>query len=304
MKLRPGAGTRSLAPALALLVLLPCLACQNGTESPRQTLTGTATSADGLAINYTVAGTGSPAIVLVHCWSCDASYWDAQVEHFRSRNKVVTIDLAGHGNSAMDRDAWTIEGFAGDVVAVVEQLDLHQVVLVGHSMGGPVVVEAALRMPERVIGIVGVDNFQRLDIQFTDEQLGGFLGPFRSDFRGATAGFVTGMFPPGVDSTLVSAIADDMAAAPPEVGLAALENLMRWTRDDAKASLGKLQIPMRCIVSEMRPVDLDGNRQVIDDFDIEVMTGVGHFPMREDPDRFNEILGKVVDGFTKGGASG
>src|SRR5687767_1979210 len=116
---------------------------------------GTVKAPDGVDIRYEVAGSGEPALVFVHGWSCDRTYWRPQIEHFSKSRRVVTLDLGGHGASSLGRKDWTMEAFAGDVRAVVEGLGLKRVVLVGHSMGGPVSLEAARMMPDRVAAVVG-----------------------------------------------------------------------------------------------------------------------------------------------------
>ena len=125
----------------------------------------------------------------------------------------------------------------------------------------------------------------------------------RRDFRAATDGFVRGMFPATADSTLVGAIADDMSSAPSEVGLAAIESSLRWLRDDATTTFDELQVPLRCINSDMQPTDIEGNREHARDFDVKILSGVGHFPMREDPDRFNEALAEVVQELAAAGSA-
>ncbi len=133
---------------------LALLSCDGQPESP-----SSVRSADGIPIHYEVYATGEPALVFVHGWSCDRSYWDAQVPFFSERHRVVTVDLAGHGESGLGRDAWSMRAFGQDVAAVVEELGLDEIVLVGHSMGGPVVVEAARILGDRVNVVVGADTF-------------------------------------------------------------------------------------------------------------------------------------------------
>src|ERR671910_914157 len=123
----------------------------------------TARSADGVPIRYFVAGRGEPAVVLVHGWAMDRHLWDGQVAALAAKHRVITLDLAGHGQSGKERRAWTVSAFGEDVKAVVETVGAQQVVLVGHSMGGPVVLEAARRMPQRVKGIVLIDTL--LDVE-------------------------------------------------------------------------------------------------------------------------------------------
>src|SRR4051794_35770106 len=104
---------------------------------------GVATSEDGVQVSFESRGTAAPAVVFVHGWSCDRRYWQRQLDHFAERHQVVAVDLGGHGESGSGRTNWTMPSFAADVVSVVEDLALGPMVLVGHSMGGDVVVEAA-----------------------------------------------------------------------------------------------------------------------------------------------------------------
>ena len=151
---------------------------------------GEVVSADGVPVRYAAYGDGLPAIVFVHGWSCDRRYWHGQVGHFAARFTVVTVDLAGHGESGTGRRSWTMPAFGEDVAAVVTGLDLPEVVLVGHSMGGDVVVEAARRLRPRVRGLVWVDVYRSLDESgsdaATEEETAAFMAPFRVDFGVAT----------------------------------------------------------------------------------------------------------------------
>ncbi len=262
-------------------------------SDPGAPVAGTVASADGLEIHFRAEGSGTPALVFVHGWSCDGGYWDAQRQHFAKAHRVVTVDLGGHGASGLGRGDWTMAAFAADVRAVVEYLDLEDVVLIGHSMGGAVIVEAALAMPERVRGLVGVDTFHEVSLVLTDEQLEGFVGPLREDFRGNVPSWVTSMFP-DPDGPLAEEIARDMASAPPEVGLRALNNYLIWYRERAKDALGRLRVPLRCINSDMEPTNTEALSALIEGYALRTMPGRGHFLMREDPATFNLLLEETL----------
>src|SRR5438552_4042219 len=98
--------------------------------------TGTAVSADGVPIRYEAYGAGEPALVFVHGWALDRRLWAAQVASFAPHHRVVTLDLAGHGESGRLRTEWTMGAFAEDVCAVLDQASLGPSVLIGHSMSG------------------------------------------------------------------------------------------------------------------------------------------------------------------------
>jgi pimeloyl-ACP methyl ester carboxylesterase len=255
-------------------------------EQPR-----TVASSDSVEIAYTVRGEGKPALVFVHGWCCDRTYWRSQVSHFSKTHQVVTIDLAGHGESGTNRESWTIEAFGEDVVAVVEKLGLDDAVLVGHSMGGLVNAEAAQRMPGRVVGLVGVDTYQNLEHQFSDEQKAGFIAAFKADFTATTQMFVRSMFQPDADSILVAEVVDDMASAPPEVGVGAMESTLNYKSAEAFEGL---EIPVYCINSDKWPTDVDAGRRHTHSFEVKLMPGLGHFLMMEDPEAFDTMLTEVI----------
>src|SRR5437667_8498032 len=148
-------------------------------------------AADGVPISYSVQGKGDPALVFVHCWSCDRHLWDNQVSVFAKDHRVVTIDLPGHGESGKGRKNWSIGGFGEDVKRVVVKLGLKRVVLIGSSMGGPVALEAARRMPERVVAIVPVDTLHNVEERMPAEQVEAMLKQLRADYKGETAKFMT-----------------------------------------------------------------------------------------------------------------
>ena len=253
-------------------------------------------SADGIPIAYEARGEGSPALVFVHGWSCDRSYWAEQMRTFAGRHRVVAVDFAGHGASGAGRADWTIEAFGADVAAVVASLGLERVILVGHSMGGDVIVEAARRLPGRVAGLVWVDVYRQLATSRTDEQCETFARPFRDDFVTTTLAFVRGMFPAGCDPALVERVAADMAAAPPEVALPVMDSAIRFHRAIPPA-LRELGLPLVAI--NPSPPESDVASFARCGGTIVPMEGVGHFPMLEDPSRFDVILAKVIDSLVR-----
>jgi pimeloyl-ACP methyl ester carboxylesterase len=253
-------------------------------------------SADGVTICYDVQGNGTPALVFVHGWCCDKTYWEEQVPHFSKQYKVVTIDLAGHGESGLGRETFTMETFGEDVVAVVEELDLDEVVLIGHSMGGAVILEAARRMPGCVIGLVGADTYRSVEAKFQNDRL---LSALRANFSEAAENFVRIMFLPTADSTLIATIASDMSAAPPQIGVRAFEELVLYSNTELTRALQQVQAPIRCINSNIWPNDVEAGKRHATSFEMEIMSGVGHFVMIEDPETFNRLLDQTITEFVQ-----
>jgi pimeloyl-ACP methyl ester carboxylesterase len=262
--------------------------------------TGEVLSPDGIRIRYDVRGAGPAALVFVHGWSCDRTYWKDQVDHFARSYQVVALDLAGHGESGLGRKAYTMPAFGDDVVAVVEKLGLGRVVLIGHSMGGDVIVPAANRMPDRVRGLVWVDTYATLGKPRTREQLDAFLAPLRADFAKGAGQVIRRMFLPGTDPALVERVVADMTAAPPAVALDAVEHALTYDRHIVRG-LKTLKAPVVAINADYRPTDV----AALERHGVKVVPvkGVGHFLMMERPERFNRVLGEVVEGFVRSSAS-
>jgi pimeloyl-ACP methyl ester carboxylesterase len=246
---------------------------------------------DGTEIHYSDYGSGETALVFVHCWCCDQGYWREQVEPFAKDYRVVTIDLAGHGKSGKGRKDYTLQTFGMDVAGVVQELGLDRVILIGHSMGGGVILAAAQHLKEQTLALIGVDTYQRFKYTFTDSMVRQFIQPFRDDFYHNTVRYVQGLFPPGSDSLLVMDIAEDMAQGPADVGVSAMIN--NFSEEPADLLEG-LDVPIYSINSTMFPVDIETNREIYHDFEVRFMDGVGHFVQLEDPLTFNRQLRSIL----------
>ena len=207
----------------------------------------------------------------------------------------MAIDLAGHGESGAGRQAWSMSAFGDDVAAVVERVDEARTVLIGHSMGGDVVVEAALKLRERVAGLVWIDVYSTLGEPRAREELEALIAPFRKDFVTATRHFVRGMFVAGSDPGLVDWVATDMSAAPSDIALDALENAI-GNEGAVVAGLRELTAPVVAINPDHRPTDVEALRR--HGIETVLMPDVGHFLMMEDPDQFNGVLTDVVANLT------
>jgi len=284
-----------------LSVLIFALACGGATDElapiddPSPLVAGPATVAasDGVEIAYTVSGAGSPALVFIHGWMCDQTFWAAQVEEFSQTNTVLTIDLPGHGMSGMDRDDWRLLAFGGDVQKVVEHLDLDEIVLIGHSMGGSTVLEAARLMPDRVIGVVAVDSLQDADAKYDPGQFNGILEAYEKDFTGTCLQFTTSMFLESADPDLIERVTSGMCDHSPEIAIALLREFFSYEMGPALAAV---DVPVRYVNAPAYPTNVEVNRTYQPDFDGVIMDGVGHFLMMEKPEEFNDLLKQVVDG--------
>lgn len=254
-----------------------------------------AVSRDGVPISYEVHGAGEPTLVFVHGWSCDARYWRAQVPRFAQRNRVIVLDLAGHGHSGMSRTRYTMRAFGEDVRAAVEAAGADNVVLIGHSMGGAVIAEAARLMPGRVVGLVGVDTLENVEYPMTRKELGKMLAPLEKDFRAASRQFVQGMISPRTDPQLREWILSDMSSAPPSVALSAMKEMMGlYVTKEAARIFEKVRVPVVTVNGSLWPVNPEANRRHMASFDAIVLEDADHFLMLARPDDFNPALERAI----------
>jgi pimeloyl-ACP methyl ester carboxylesterase len=250
-----------------------------------------AATVDGLSINSKSVGTG-PTIVFVHGWTCDLSSWDQQVPAFSKKYHVVTLDLPGHGKSQLPKDGkLSMDLFARTVEAVRVENKADKIVLVGHSMGGPVIRQYAHMYPAHVAGLVAVDG--PLDMR-------GFPPPNFSappQLAGAEGmktreGMIRGMFVPTTSPAIQDHVLKMMLGAPEATASGAMAAMfdpsIRWT-DQIKAP--SLQV----VAGTGQLPDVQKAREVIPTFEASQVAGTGHFLMLEKPAEFNQRLTAFLD---------
>jgi len=255
-----------------------------------------AISADGTPISFDSYGSGEPTLVFVHGWSCDARYWREQIPHFSKNHRVIVLDLAGHGHSGMGRTQYTMRSFGEDVKAVTEATGSRSVILVGHSMGGSVIAEAARLMEDRVIGLVGIDTLENIEYSMTQEEFEGMVAPLEKDFQTGCRQFVEAMISPRTNAELREWILADMSAAPPDVALSAMKNMMsQYITGEAAKIFEDIRIPVMTVNGDMWPINYEANRGHMFSFDAIVLKDADHFLMLNRVEEFNSALEKSID---------
>ncbi|MCP4115106.1 MAG: alpha/beta hydrolase [Desulfobacteraceae bacterium] len=252
-------------------------------------------SKDGTPISYEIHGKGDPTLVFVHGWSCDARYWRAQVPYFSEKHRVVVLDLAGHGHSGSTRSRYGMKAFGEDVQAVADATGSRRIILVGHSMGGPVIAEAARLMPDRVIGLIGIDTLENIEYSMTRKERDLMIAPLKKDFRTGCRQFAQEMISPNTDPLLRDWILSDMSAAPPAVALSAMNEMMlQFITGEAAGIFDDIRIPVVAVNGDMWPINHEGNRRHMFSFDAIVLKDADHFLMMDRSEEFNHALDKAI----------
>lgn len=234
-------------------------------------------------------------MIFIHGWSCDSRYWQKQITAFSKDNQVIAIDLAGHGNSSLDRLDYTMSSFAEDVKAVIDKEKISRAILIGHSMGGGVIAEAARLMPTKVSGIIGIDTLQNVAENLTQKELDEMIEPFEVDFKNAARGFVTKLFLEESDNKLINWVEEDMSSAPKEVALNAFRNYIgQYVTGEVAQIFENITVPVVSINARLWPTNADENRRHIKNYKLFYIEETGHFPMLEKPKKFNALLIEAI----------
>jgi pimeloyl-ACP methyl ester carboxylesterase len=243
---------------------------------------------DGSRIHYKSYGKGREALVFVHGWTCDMTFWNGQLPDFEKRTRVIAIDLPGHGLSDKPELAYTMDLFARAVDAVMRDAGVERAVLVGHSMGTPVAREFYRKYPQKTLALVIVDGpLRALGDKKMMEQ---FIAPLRGpNYKQQAAQFIDSMLGPEVTPSLRERIKTSMLSTPQSVAISAMEGMA----DESIWKQDKINVPVLAILAKS-PFWLADNEQffrgLAPTLDYQVWNGVSHFLMMEKPKEFNEAV--------------
>ena len=248
-----------------------------------------AANVDGANVHWTSTGNGSQAVIFVHGWTCDESSWRAQVPAFSAKYRVITLDLPGHGKSAAPANGkFSMETFARAVEAVRAEAGVDRVVVVGHSMGTPVVRVYQQMYPQHVAGLVVVDGAVLVPgeaFEFTPPPLTGAEG------LTAREGMIRGMFSASTSPALQDHILKMMLGAPESTAIGA----MGATFDPSWRSAEPVKVPVLGLFAENSQLDDSAAmKTVFPTAENHEVPGTGHFLMLEKPAEFNKLLGDFL----------
>lgn len=243
---------------------------------------------DGARIHYRNYGRGDEAVVFIHGWTCDMSFWGGQWYTFSRLKRTILIDLPGHGKSDKPQITYSMDMFARAVKAVLDDAQVKRAVLVGHSMGTPVIRQFYRKYPKETAALVIVDGGLRA---FGDKKMmDAFIAPLRAPNYGESAGrFVDGMLTPVKSPKLREEIKTSMLSTPQHVAVSAMEAMA----DPAIWGEDKIDVPVLAVLAKAPFWPADNEkfyRSIAPDLDYQMWDGVSHFLMMEEPDKFNRTV--------------
>jgi pimeloyl-ACP methyl ester carboxylesterase len=257
-------------------------------------------------MHFVRAGRGAPALVFVHGFACSHEDWQAQLDFFSRTNEVVACDLRGHGDTPGRAHECSIEHYGGDVAALINNLELERAVLIGHSMGCRVVLEANRIASERIASIVLVDG-SRLA---SGNPHAAEAAARRTVENAGYASFAEHLFRQMFfrPSALADEIVERAVRSSAEFGPALWPRMARWDAERMDEALGSVRSPLMAIQTTTRDAQLRRTplkpgdtspwlqllEQAVPGARLEIISGVGHFPQLEAPDEVNRLLSEFV----------
>ena len=251
------------------------------------------TTLDGARVHYVNYGKGSEALILIHGWTMNEDNWRDQVTTLAKRNRVIAVDLPGHGKSDKPQVTYSMDFFARAVEAVMRDAKVKRAVLVGHSMGTPIARQFYRKYPDKTLGIVIADGPLRPfgEKAMMEAMTASFRGP---NYKDAMGQMFAGMFGPSLSAEAQGRITGSRLSTPQYVLVSAWEGMgdpSIWGED-------KINVPVLAIMAK-NPFfgpDLEQRyRGIAPNLDFRLWDGVGHFVMMERPKEFNEAVLGFLD---------
>jgi pimeloyl-ACP methyl ester carboxylesterase len=255
-------------------------------------------------VHFVRAGRGAPALLFVHGFACTREDWKPQLDFFESTNEVVACDLRGHGKTPGRPHECSIEHYGGDVAALVNNLELARVVLVGHSMGCRVVLEANRLIPDKVAGLVLVDGSRNAFSDPDAAQAAARTAIGKLGYAAfAEALFRQMFFKPSAQADAIVARA---VASSAEFGPELWPRTSRWDAGQMDAAFAALRAPVLAIQSTTRNAQLEraplkpGDTSPWIDYlrargaRVEIVPDTGHFTQLEAPDVVNRLIADFI----------
>jgi pimeloyl-ACP methyl ester carboxylesterase len=247
----------------------------------------------GVALAYEGINPSSSPILFVHGWGCDHSVFAPQVEFFRRRHHVVSVDLRGHGKSDAPEQDYTMAGFADDLAWLCTELGLTKPLVIGHSMGGNVALKFAARYPGIPRSIVLIDSVILPPQSFLDamEPLAKALqGP---NYRAAYRQTLLAICSMTEDETQKEELVGTLPKAPQHVLVSAFKNHV--TDYDATPAATGCHVPVGYIGAAVSLADLIQFRSLTPHLLTAQTLGSGHFSPLFVPDQINAMLSTFVE---------
>ena len=279
----------------SILLLVIILASCNNPVDRKENVTA---KVNNTTIAYNQHGNGDTTLLFVHGWCINKEYWNEQSKHFSDKYKVVALDLPGFGRSDKNRNEWTFEKYTDDINKFIKVEKLKNVILIGHSMSGDILLLMDTKYPGSIIGIVGIDNLKKPGVKLSEEEnkeIEGFFAMMDSSFSGTVEMYTKqNLFPPSADTSIVNRVIKDFKGNDPVIAIKVLRSLIDISQKE-RDMMQQLTHTLYLINSDTDTTHIDSLKNYCKaSAEVVYVHGTGHYPMIEKPAEFNAALENVI----------
>lgn len=279
---------------VSLFILIGLVSCRNDSSVS----SGYIDASDHSQIAYLSSSQRDTTLLFIHGWCINKEYWLEQVHHFKNRYRVVAIDLPGFGASSKTRTNWDFNQYTLDIKSCIDQLKLTNVILIGHSMSGDILLSADTQYPDRLVGIIGIDNLHSpgspkdsSDQVKSKDYFDYMLGHYDSAVVNNAKPY---LFSATTPDTIVNRVMIDILTADHTISVNVLRALDEISQTE-KSMMNKLSHPLLLVNSDVQPVLLDSlNAYCAKKANVYTVHATGHYPMIEKPNEFNAALQRAI----------
>ncbi|CAN5338483.1 alpha/beta hydrolase [soil metagenome] len=266
-------------------------------------------SSAGISIkrnNVKVSGKGVQPIVFAHGYGCDQNMWRFVYPAFEEDYKIILFDHTGAGNSDETQYSFekynTLEGYAEDILDLCEELDLQDVILVGHSVSAMIAVLAAVKQPERFAKLILIGPSPRYINDgnyfggFNREDIDGLMEALDSNYLGWAAQMAPVIMGNGEQPELGEELTNSFCRTNPEIA----KHFARVTfLGDNRRDLSSVKVPTLVVQSSE---DIIAPKEVgeyvhenITGSKLSVLKATGHCPNLSAPEETIEVMKAFLD---------
>ncbi|GAA4272426.1 alpha/beta hydrolase [Aquimarina gracilis] len=250
---------------------------------------------NGESLTYFDSKKGETTLLFIHGAFINKEYWKEELSYFSPIYRVIALDLAGHGSSSQNRIEWTVQSFGKDVAAFIKKLSLKSVILIGHSFGSDVMLEAVTLDEAAIIGLIEVDHMKNVGMELPKKTVEQLVKSLNTDFATTCEQYAKqALLTDATNPKIVSRLLKNYKEMSPEVGVPLLENSFGYPSRE-KQLLTKLKLKLNLIHVDYTPTNENSLKKSLgDNYKLHKIEGTCHYPMLEHPKIFNKILEKII----------
>lgn len=245
---------------------------------------------DGYNICYKITGDGDKTVVMLQGWGTDLGVYDSVADSINEEYRFVQFDFPGFGGSDEPKEAWNVDAFADFFCKLMEALQIHRAVLIGHSYGGRVIIKLAARdqLPFEIEKIVLIDSAGILPRKTVSQKLK--IKRYKILKKILNLKVVYALFPELIDDWKSRQGSADYRNATPVMR----QCLVMAVNEDLTELLSKIKQDTLLIWGDKDTATPIGDARLMEEkipnSGLAVLEGTGHFSFLEQPAVFRNIM--------------